>query len=68
MEYRLGDTLKWVPMFWKWDVVAPVEVVRLYRRGQALLSNGVIVDAHGEALIYSNRPVGKVEAMDLDGG
>jgi len=65
MDYAVGKKLWWVPDFWKWDEEREVEVTRVYPRGQACLSNGVIVDAQGCSLQYSTgRMVGRVEEMD----
>lgn len=47
MEYTLGQKLQWTPDYFKWDVPAIVEVVRLYPRGLALLSNNHIADPDG---------------------
>lgn len=47
MQYTVGQRLRWEPDYFKWDVPAEVEVVRLYPRGLALLSNGYIADADG---------------------
>lgn len=61
MNYEIGQLLRWTPHYWKWDVAADVTVIRLYPRGQALLSNNVIVDGDGIALIYDGgRYVGSV--------
>ena len=64
MEYRVGQVLQWVPLWWKWDEKRDVTCERVYPRGAALMSNGVIVDSDGMAMIYgSGRTVGKVECQ-----
>ena len=54
-------------MWWRWDSERDVDVVKVYPRGQALLSNNVIVDADGFAQIYGNgRIVGRAqEALNV---
>lgn len=60
MEYALGQELQWIPGYFKWDVPAPVTVIRVYPRGYALLSNNKIVDDDGLA-DWHGRIAGKVE-------
>lgn len=61
MTFTLGQALQWTPHYWRWDEAREVTVIRLYPRGQALLSNNVIVDADGIAVIYDGaRYVGSV--------
>ena len=66
IEYKEGMLVSWIPMYWRWDTPKLLTVRRLYGRGEALLSNGVIVDRHGESLIYRNRPVGMVRGLVTD--
>ena len=47
MNYTLGQTLRWVPTYFKWDVAANVIVERIYNNGHALLSNNKIADEDG---------------------
>lgn len=60
MEFSLGQTLRWKPIYFKWDDPAEVTVTKLYPRGYALLSNGRIVDEDGLA-DWHGRIAGKVE-------
>lgn len=67
MEYTVGQRLSWIPEYWKWDERKDVFVKKLYPNNRALLSNGVIVDKDGLAMIYgSGKFVGKVvEIVEL---
>lgn len=49
MECNIGMRLTWTPDYFKWDTAKEVEVTKTYPRGYAALSNGFIVDRHGEA-------------------
>lgn len=61
MNYQAGQRLQWVPLWWKWDIAREVTVQRVYPRGRAQLSNGVIVDEAGFAMTYGHgREVGRV--------
>lgn len=62
MEYLIGQRLNWTPVYFKWDVQCEVEVVKLYPRGFALLSNNFIADEDG-IVLWHRRLAGKVEAV-----
>lgn len=54
MNLRVGQVVSWEPLHWRWDVARDLTVEKLYPRGGALLSNGVIVDDDGYAIVYSS--------------
>jgi hypothetical protein len=67
IKYFVGKRMVWIPLYWKWDEKRDVVVEKCYPRGKAKLSNGVIVDDNGMALIYgAGREVGKaVEIVEM---
>lgn len=57
--------LRWTPRHWRWDTERDVEVVKVYPRGFALMSNGVICDRDGVATIYkAGKEVGMVAVVE----
>lgn len=61
MKYEVGQRLQWTPKWWTWDKPREVLVERTYPRNRALLSNGVIVDEDGMAMVYGiGKEVGHV--------
>ena len=64
MQYIQGLQLLWKPIWFKWDVEQAVIVTKLYPRGYALLSNGMIVDSDGFAE-WHGRTAGNVVESSL---
>ncbi len=60
MQYKVGQALRWVPTYFKWDAPADVTVVHIYRNGCCLLSNEKIADEDGFIQWYG-RIAGRVE-------
>jgi len=63
MNYRIGQELWWMPVYFRWDVPDIVTVVRTYRCGAALLSNHQSVDSEGVAEWDNGILLGKVDTL-----
>lgn len=65
MTFEMNQLVWWEPHYFKWDRVALVEVVEVYRCGAARLSNGQTADSDCIVTLRGGRLIGRVHTSLL---
>ena len=65
MTFTVNQVFWWEPIYFRWDRPALVEVIKLYRCGAGLLSNGQTADKDGFIVWKSGILVGRIYPSQL---